>query len=282
MNKWKNNPVIVIGMHRSGTTMLTKVFDKLDVFMGTNVEHNSESIPFLRLNERIFTKYKIKWSNVKDAERTIDQYFEQIKNFMCNEINKREFICDYLKNSRFQKLEEIKHFGWKDPRNTFLIDIYLNLFPKAKIIHIFRNPVDVALSLSSREEKFNNSSKLAWFYHTRKFKFKNGFYVKREPSLIDLNIGFDLWKKYVERSFLNKDALHIKYESLLNEPKKEIEKILQFLSIPANKELVDSILTEFKQDRSLSFLKTQRGLQFYETIKNDPLLKELGYHNLTS
>jgi LPS sulfotransferase NodH len=88
MNTWKNDPVIVIGMHRSGTTMLAKVLNKLGIFMGENIEHNSESIPFLKLNEQIFTKYKIKWSNVIDAEGTIDQYFEGIKNCISSEIIK--------------------------------------------------------------------------------------------------------------------------------------------------------------------------------------------------
>src|SRR5213078_1316124 len=44
-------------------------------------------------------------------------------------------------------------WGWKDPRTVFTLPLWLQLFPKAKIINIVRNGVDVASSLSVREQK---------------------------------------------------------------------------------------------------------------------------------
>ena len=41
------DPIIIIGMHRSGTTLLSKLLEKCGVFMGTKKEENNESIFFL-------------------------------------------------------------------------------------------------------------------------------------------------------------------------------------------------------------------------------------------
>ena len=43
--------------------------------------------------------------------------------------------------------------GWKDPRNTFTLDLWLKLFPNAKIINIMRHPLDVSQSLLVRQNK---------------------------------------------------------------------------------------------------------------------------------
>ena len=42
-------PVIVIGMHRSGTTMLTKMLEELGVFLGWKKQGDHESTFFLSL-----------------------------------------------------------------------------------------------------------------------------------------------------------------------------------------------------------------------------------------
>ena len=51
-------------------------------------------------------------------------------------------------------------WGWKDPVNSITIDVWKNIFPKAKIIYVYRNPIDVAQSLKVREEKRRKDRKL--------------------------------------------------------------------------------------------------------------------------
>ena len=52
------------------------------------------------------------------------------------------------------------NWGWKDPRTTITFPIWLQVFPKAKILHILRNGVDVAISIYRRslvqQMKFRN------------------------------------------------------------------------------------------------------------------------------
>ena len=40
----KYNPIIIIGMHRSGTSMLSKILEDSDIFLGNNKDINNEAL----------------------------------------------------------------------------------------------------------------------------------------------------------------------------------------------------------------------------------------------
>src|SRR5262249_51761949 len=64
------------------------------------------------------------------------------------------FLClaAYL---RYRSITNMKQpWGWKDPRNTYTLPIWLDVFPHAKVVHVYRHGVDVAHSLRVRQ---NNS-----------------------------------------------------------------------------------------------------------------------------
>ena len=42
----KYNPIIIIGMHRSGTSMLSKILEYSDIFLGNNKDINNEALFF--------------------------------------------------------------------------------------------------------------------------------------------------------------------------------------------------------------------------------------------
>ena len=42
----KYNPIIIIGMHRSGTSMLSKILEDSDIFLGNNKDINNEALFF--------------------------------------------------------------------------------------------------------------------------------------------------------------------------------------------------------------------------------------------
>ena len=47
-------PIIILGMHRSGTTMITKMLENLGLFVGAEKEINHESLFFWEINNWIF------------------------------------------------------------------------------------------------------------------------------------------------------------------------------------------------------------------------------------
>ena len=56
-------PVIIIGMHRSGTSMISDILQHLGVFMGADLEYHSESRFFSRLNGWMFYQAGATWDN---------------------------------------------------------------------------------------------------------------------------------------------------------------------------------------------------------------------------
>ncbi|MBW1793701.1 MAG: sulfotransferase [Deltaproteobacteria bacterium] len=64
-------------------------------------------------------------------------------------------------------------WGWKDPRTTLTLPLWLKLFPKARIIHVIRNGIDSALSLWRRCKKAGVGA----------------------PHCLDLNYCFDLLER---------------------------------------------------------------------------------------
>ena len=61
------SPLVVIGMHRSGTRLLVKVLEKLGVFMGADQQADSESIAFMQINEEILHQCGAFWSEPMSA-----------------------------------------------------------------------------------------------------------------------------------------------------------------------------------------------------------------------
>ena len=275
----KSKPIIIIGMHRSGTSMLSRILHEEGIFFGINVECNNEAIPYLRCNEEIFAKNNSDWFNVGELKGNILKSKESSIQIAKNALQD-SFKNEYFKNSGNKPLVDFDNWGWKDPRNTFTLDIWREIYPAAKVIHIYRNPVDVAMSLRNREVKFDNGTALSWIYHTQKFKFKHGFYVSRCPSLKNLENGYKLWESYVTEALSKKEVLHIKYEDLLTNRWLELDKIFNWLQIERDGKSFKSGDFEIDNSRKFNFTECADACNFYNSIKNNELTKYLGYHKI--
>lgn len=249
------SPFIIIGMHRSGTSLVTKLLQACGLFIGTELDENNESVFFQKINANTLAAAGADgW--------TVDLFIEKLRNpffafaqtnRMRKELSKGLFSVYFKSDSSFEHAPYSQHhyrWGWKDPRNSFTLPLWLNLFPKAKIIHVVRNGLDVAISLHKRDKS-------------------------------DLNSCFSLWTKYVNQclSYRNMgEAYHeIYFESLLKNPKGIINETLRFLDcsplsidFAVLNSMVDKNITErFKQKSFEAFYK--------EKYKSSSLLRELGY-----
>ena len=56
-------PIIITGMHRSGTSLLSKILIENDVYMGSKLDSNSESVFFQRINKWILSCNGSSWDN---------------------------------------------------------------------------------------------------------------------------------------------------------------------------------------------------------------------------
>lgn len=132
-------------MHRSGTTLVTKSLEKAGIFMGVLKDHNFEAMHFLSLNQQTLWAVGASWLQptvpepvhykILPARVLYEEHFKLV--------------------NRWQKLKHRafpQAWGWKDPRNTFTLPMWLAVFPGARVLHVLRNEEAVAESLKKRNK----------------------------------------------------------------------------------------------------------------------------------
>lgn len=164
-----NKCIIVLGMHRSATSLVARSLNN-EVFMGEDLYMESPDNPkghyedkeFLEINRRILSDAGGDWRNLPSEERILEvgkKYQGKIR-----ELLKKRMELDY------------ESFGWKDPRTTVTIKVYMPILKELGIevfiISCFRNSKEVAKSLFQR----NNMSiaeglSLTEQYNKRLIKF---------------------------------------------------------------------------------------------------------------
>lgn len=199
-------PLIIIGMHRSGTSLLAKVLEKAGIFMGVMKDHNYEAIHFLSLNQQTLWAAGGSWIDPVVPEPI---YWKRLLN--ARQLYEEHFRLD-TKPARFYHRLFPRPWGWKDPRNTFTLPMWLDLFPEARVLHITRDPQEVARSLQVRNHK------------------KGEVFDER---LNDLEFCLQLAEKYISqgRSYANqlgKNYCEVDYSALLSLDRQEIRRIEDF------------------------------------------------------
>ncbi len=284
-DKYKQ-PIIIIGMHRSGTTMVNTMLEKLGLFVGVNNEKNNESLFFLRYNHWLLKQSGGVWfnpcsidyllSNKKVLNLTVNYLYEILSNY---KIISYLGFKKYISNSNLWK--QTKPWGWKAPCNTFTLPIWLELFPDAKIIWVYRHGVDVAKSLKIRADKsiFKSSSQIK----KRKFIYK--FFTKKSGFTQAINChsyqgGLELWSSYMERAeqhslMLGNRCLSIKYEDILMNPEIILPKLISFCELENNDNLIKDVCKYVDASRAYAYKENDDLIRF--AMKNEGKLKKYGY-----
>lgn len=139
-------PFIIIGMHRSGTSFLAKVLERSGIFMGVVKDPNFEAMHFLSVNQQVLWAAQLDWHKPGVPNKDHWTHFTA-------EVLYREHFRLNGRWARFKQWLRREDWGWKDPRNTFTLDMWLHLFPEAKVIHMHRNTDAVVQSLQKRNER---------------------------------------------------------------------------------------------------------------------------------
>ena len=163
-----SSPIIIIGMHRSGTSMLAGILHILGVYVDPgfpNIQGNyllerpsdqirqngyGEATCFRLLNEEIMAQAGADWFYIEPFLRQRDEatFKQKSLNKMRRATHtklKREFLDQMPTNFQGQ-------WGWKDPRNSLTLPYWLELFPNAKILHVRRSYENIVESLIRRSK----------------------------------------------------------------------------------------------------------------------------------
>lgn len=283
-------PVIILGMHRSGTTMITKHLEGLGLFVGQKKEENNEARYFLMLNIWILNQLQAGWDNPP-----ISNWYEYLPGMEERLLQALRFhqssekVIQYLGVRRFMKYHTLTNldfpWGWKDPRNTLTVNLWRQIYRGAKIIHIYRNPIDVAESLRIRKER----SLLVdgGILKSVKTRLKDRFLVTRKNDtgsidVLDVNAGIKLWKKYMiaaenARQRYGSDFFSLKYEDYLLNPIESLQKICSFIELPAELDSIRLIAKSVNPSKRYSFLGNESLEHVYREWKFDGTIQKNGY-----
>ena len=230
----KQQPVLVVGMHNSGTSILTEILHENGIFFGANMQHYESYFFSNFINDRVILGGGGNWAKLPlMSEKDVLAFEASIGPFI-----KKHWIADYLQWG----YDGISPWGIKDPRLCVLLPLYLKVFPGARVVHIRRNPNDIAASLTG--------------------KFKAGVGV-----LNDLNHWKELTEAYTQRVLDHSDQCasyhEIQYEDLCTQPNDHAKDLFSFLSLPFTPR-AEKLLAKVTPDRIGSYERWQES-------KNHPL-----------
>jgi len=201
--------VCIAGMHRSGTSMVSRMLNLCGVYLGQdnellpanfdNPEGFWENINFIEINEKILSKFKGSWDNPPVFEPGWET------SPLLDDIRLEAEKLVQAMNSR-------PVWGWKDPRTSITFPFWSNLIPDLKVIVCVRNPLEVAQSLEDRNNFPTGSS-------------------------------LELWRKYNDMLISAprlENCIFTHYQSYFFDPQAELARILQLIGIPANSLAIDN------------------------------------------
>tara|TARA_B100000678_G_scaffold206585_2_gene174197 strand:+ start:6809 stop:7531 length:723 start_codon:yes stop_codon:yes gene_type:complete len=137
-----NSPVIVLGMHRSGTSLLTGSLQAAGLHLGDvndfaphNRKGNKEHETLRSLNDELLARVGCDWKTPP--------------------VNQLPLLWTASDTARAVELTANLRasgqvWGFKDPRAIWTLEGWLDLFPQARLVGIFRHPAHVIASLTSR------------------------------------------------------------------------------------------------------------------------------------
>lgn len=142
-------PIGIIGMHRSGTSLVARLLNVAGLFLGDesallpasefNEAGHWEHISFIDINERLLSAFGGDWSDPP----LLPAGWLQLDEVRLLLAEASEFVAETF--SAYQP------WGWKDPRTTLVLPFWHELLPDTRWIICVRNPLDVVDSLRRRE-----------------------------------------------------------------------------------------------------------------------------------
>jgi hypothetical protein len=163
-NKERSRVVCILGMHRSGTSMVTRLLNLCGLDLGTeqnllgpdkgNPLGHFEHIGFKRLDESLLAYFGGSTDNPPELEPN----WENDPSLHSAYEEARSLLATFKGKSVW---------GWKEPRTTLLIPFWKKLCSDARFVICIRNPLEVAKSISERDGMPLEKGFYLWNRYTR-------------------------------------------------------------------------------------------------------------------
>lgn len=286
MTRIAQPPIIIIGMHRSGTSMITRMLEQLGLFVGHKKDRNHEADYFRQLNRWLLLQSGGSWDNPRPIHYLLDN--DPVRALVLDHLRftQKTFhtlsflgLKKYLSYHSIEKLD--RPWGWKDPVSTYTLPFWQAMFPEAKVIHIYRHGVDVAYSLQVRQEQTLHKRQTQYrkrkpFYYWR--RREGGF--TQSVRCTSLEGGFSLWEEYLEEAqrhvaSLGSKALEIKYEAFLDAPYPSLMQLAEFCELDVASEEIKNVAGNIKAGRANAYRDKPDLVAFSQRVTDR--LRDSGY-----
>ncbi len=158
------SPIIVLGMHRSYTSLLASWLHRNGVVMyepEQSPQLHAEDLEVVQLHEALLQSQGM---NALNARKPF--------------IDMKGHFHDTAKRIVNRKKEQFSYWGWKDPRGCVLYDfLWMDLIPDARVLMIYRDPAEVVESLfwrkvhTRRYYRFVPDHLYYWYFGTHRVQF---------------------------------------------------------------------------------------------------------------
>ena len=238
----KNNikPVFIFCLPRSGSTLLQRILMGHSKISSIAEPHFLLPLILATKKEGTLTKYSHLASyrgindminNLPDKKNEYYKYLNEFSSNIYNALSKNDSI----------------YFLDKTPRYVWVIPEIAKIFPEAKFVFLFRNPVQIYASILTTFSN-NRFNKIYAFYR----------------NMIDgndlLSNGYNLLKS---------NSYKVNYEELILNPESTIKGLTNFLQLEFEEDLSKSFKDQFVKGGS----KDPTGINMYEKIDVSPLEK---------
>lgn len=275
-----HSPIIIIGMHRSGTTMITRLLEGLGLFVGQKKEGNHEALFFHHINEWIASQCGGFWDHPEPIQELIENrdiramVTEYIDGYLLKSPRTIGFL-GWRKYLRCRSLHNLDFpWGWKSPLNTYTLPLWQDLFPDARVIHIYRHGVDIAQSLKIRGRREMQRTRLQQLYYDLRFlhwiRPKPGSFIE-SVRCDSLEGGLSLWEEYLSeaRSHIGKmggRAIEVKYEDFLAEPTETLMRLAAFCGVTSDHAAVEMAASRVKTERAYAYRRNPELRAFADQV----------------
>jgi hypothetical protein len=255
--------------------MMTRALESLGLFVGKIKDENHESTFFQNINDWLLRQCGGSWDNPQPISHLLRnaEIRERTAVYISRTLFRSPRAISFLGWTKYAWYRDVARlkapWGWKDPRNTFTLSLWLDLFPDARVVHIRRHGVDVANSLirrgraqSSAQKIYNSSRMLHWF------RAKRGSFVA-SPRCDSVRGAYSLWEEYLREAekhvaALRHRAFELSFEDVIAHPHRIIPDLCRFCGLPAEGYAIQRVARGFNRERAFAFQRDSQPEAFAE------------------
>lgn len=236
----KIRPIFVFCLPRSGSTLLQRILMGHSKISSIAEPHFLLPFIFASKKDGTIAKYS--------HQATFKGFNDMISYLPGKENEYNQFLNDFS-NKIYRGLsdKESIYFLDKTPRYFWIIPEIVKIFPDAKFVFLFRNPLQIYASILTT---FSN----------KRFNNIHGFYRYLTEGIELLSEGYKLLKS---------NSYKLNYEDLVLNPEKIIKELTDYLDL----DYEEGLSKIFKDQAIKGGSKDPTGIRMYNKVDSSPLNK---------